>query len=106
MLDTLFATPSNHRVHHGSDPKYLDRNYGEVLIIWDRLFGTYQAEEDEPTYGVVDRLESYNPVTIELAGLRWFRQKWRNAAGWRQKLGCLWRPPGWRVGDATPRRPS
>lgn len=52
ILDRFLATPSNHRVHHGADPKYLDSNYGEVLMIWDRIFGSYTAEEEEPTYGL------------------------------------------------------
>lgn len=103
VLDAVLATPSNHRVHHGSDEKYLDRNYGEVLILWDRLFGTYQREEEEPTYGVVDRLESYNVVTIETAGLRWFARKLRSMPTWADRLRCLVYPPGWYPdGFATP----
>ncbi len=102
VLDAIFATPSNHRVHHGSDPKYLDRNYGEVLIIWDRLLGTYQREEEEPTYGVTDRLDSYNPVTIEFAGLRWLRRRVAAAPGWRAKLACLVLPPGVDVAAQSP----
>lgn len=93
-LDKILATPSNHRVHHGSDPKYLDRNYGEVLILWDHLFGSYQAEEETPTYGVTDKLESYNPVTIEIAGWRWLSQKMARLQGW-DKVRCLVMPPGW-----------
>lgn len=76
-LEWVFATPSNHRVHHGSDPKYIDKNYGEVLIVWDHLFGTYQAEEEEPTYGLVKPLRSYNPFWIEVAGLAWLAERVR-----------------------------
>ena len=94
-LDALMATPSNHRVHHGSDPEYQDRNYGEVLMIWDHLFGTYQAEDHPPTYGVTEPLETHNPLKIELAGLGWLRQKWRRMPTLRDKVHCLWRPPGW-----------
>ena len=61
-LDWLLATPSNHRVHHGREPKYIDRNYGEVLMIWDHLFGTYQREEEEPSYGVIVPIETYNLI--------------------------------------------
>ncbi|CAM2010019.1 sterol desaturase family protein [Acanthopleuribacter pedis] len=57
----VFNTPSHHRVHHGRDPKYIDKNHGGTLIIWDRLFGTFQAEEEEPTYGITKPLESWNP---------------------------------------------
>jgi sterol desaturase/sphingolipid hydroxylase (fatty acid hydroxylase superfamily) len=94
-LDWLLATPSNHRVHHGFAPKYIDRNYGELLMVWDRLFGTYQAEEEEPDYGVVHPIHTYNPVWIQLAGWRWMMQKIKSARGWRDKLRCLYRPPEW-----------
>lgn len=94
-LDLILATPSSHRVHHGSDPKYLDRNYGEVLMIWDHLFGTYQPEEEEPTYGVTDPILTFNPVLIEVAGLRWLARKMRAASTWGDRLRCLTHPPDW-----------
>ncbi len=94
-LDWLLATPSNHRVHHGADDKYLDKNYGEVLIIWDRLFGTYQQEQEEPTYGVTERIETYNPLEIEVAGFKWFARKLRRATNWRDWWLCFVMPPGW-----------
>lgn len=52
LLEWVLNTPSNHRVHHGRDPKYIDRNHGGTLMVWDRLFGTYQTEEEEPVYGI------------------------------------------------------
>src|SRR5688572_1306915 len=61
-LEWVLNTPSHHRVHHGSDPKYLDRNYAGVLIIWDRVFGTFLEEDEEPTYGVTEQVESWDPV--------------------------------------------
>ena len=64
MLDRIFNTPSNHRVHHGCDEKYLDKNYGGVLIIWDRMFGTYQAEEERPRYGLTRNFDSVNPLLV------------------------------------------
>ena len=94
-LDWLIATPSNHRVHHGCDEKYLDRNYGEVLMIWDRLFGTYQAEEEDPLYGVIVPIDTYNPVSIQFVGLRRLAHKIRKAKHWSDKLRCLYMPPGW-----------
>ncbi len=100
-LDWLLATPSSHRVHHGVEPKYIDRNYGEVLMIWDHLFGTYQAEEEEPTYGVTTPIETYNPVRIEVAGLRWLRAKIRKQKRPSDKLRCLVRPPEWSSDSAT-----
>lgn len=95
-LDAFFATPSNHRVHHGSNPKYIDRNYGEILIVWDRLFGTYQKEEEEPTYGVTEPIDTYNPFKIEVAGIQWFLQRFRSATNWQDKLRYLWKPPDWK----------
>ncbi len=63
-IEYFFVTPSHHRVHHGRNPKYLDRNYGSTLIIWDRMFGTFQEEEERPDYGVTKPLESNNPVKL------------------------------------------
>ncbi len=94
-LDWLVATPSNHRVHHGRNPKYIDRNYGEVFMIWDHLFRTYQAEEEEPDYGVVQPIDTYNPLWIEVAGLRWLAKKMRSARNWRDRIRCLHMPPEW-----------
>jgi sterol desaturase/sphingolipid hydroxylase (fatty acid hydroxylase superfamily) len=94
-LDELIATPSNHRVHHGSEPKYLDRNYGETLMVWDRLFGTYQAEEQEPTYGVTEPINTSNPLRIQVAGILWLRHKMSKTPYVRQKLACLVMPPEW-----------
>ena len=61
-LEGILNTPANHRVHHGCDPKYLDKNYGGILMLWDRLFGTYQAEEERPRYGLARDFDSVNPL--------------------------------------------
>jgi len=63
-LEWIFNTPSHHRVHHGSNPQYIDRHYGGVLIIWDRLFGTFEAEQDTVVYGLTNNVNSFNPLTI------------------------------------------
>lgn len=64
-IEYIFVTPSHHRVHHGRDDKYLDRNYGSSLIIWDRMFGTFQPEEETPDYGILKPVQQkYNPVTL------------------------------------------
>jgi len=94
-IDWLFATPSNHRVHHGSNDKYLDKNYGEVLMIWDHLFGTYQAEEEEPSYGVTDPINTNNPLRIEVAGILWFANRINNAKTLPGKLLSILMPPEW-----------
>ena len=75
-IEFVFTTPSHHRVHHGCDPKYLDRNYSGFLILWDRLFGTFQAEEEEPTYGTTTQLASWNPLE---AMVRFPVDLWRHA---------------------------
>ncbi len=107
-LDWLLATPSNHRVHHGSNDKYLDRNYGEVLMIWDHLFGTWQREEETPTYGVTEPIDTCNPLRIEVAGLQWLARKMGRASGPWDRLRCLFMPPGWEPDAAAraPRSPS
>jgi sterol desaturase/sphingolipid hydroxylase (fatty acid hydroxylase superfamily) len=101
-LDWVFATPSNHRVHHGSDEKYIDKNYGEVLILWDRLLGTYQAEEEEPIYGVTTPINTCHFVRVELAGLQWMRGKISDAGSWQDKVRCFFMPPEWLPQKATP----
>ncbi|MBL3654764.1 sterol desaturase family protein [Fulvivirga sediminis] len=63
-IEYIFTTPSHHRVHHSSDAKYLDKNYGSTLIIWDRIFGTFQPEEERPKYGLTEPVNTYNPITL------------------------------------------
>ena len=94
-LEQVLATPANHRVHHGRQPKYLDRNYSQVTLLFDRLFGSFQAEEEEPDYGLVTRLETLNPIEHHLVGFRWLWQQVRSAPDWRAGLNYLVKPPGW-----------
>ncbi len=96
FLDTLFATPSSHRVHHGSESHCIDRNFGEVLMLWDHLFGTYAAEREEPLYGVTVPIETVNPLKIQVAGLKWFISRIRRAQGLRETAECFYRPPEWK----------
>jgi sterol desaturase/sphingolipid hydroxylase (fatty acid hydroxylase superfamily) len=63
-IEFIFTTPSHHRVHHARNGKYLDRNYGSTLIIWDRIFGTFQPEEEQPEYGITKPVNSYNPIYL------------------------------------------
>ncbi len=74
-IEYIFVTPSHHRVHHGRNDKYLDRNYGSTLIIWDRIFGTFQLEEERPHYGITKPVGSYNPITLNFH--EW-RDIWRD----------------------------
>lgn len=95
VIEYVFNTPSHHRVHHGANNPYLDRNYGGILIIWDRLFGSY-AEETEPVcYGLTKNIDTDNPVKVnyhEFAVM--VRDVW-HATTWRGRVGYLLRPPGW-----------
>ncbi|MEX1266672.1 MAG: sterol desaturase family protein [Woeseia sp.] len=102
-LDRLFVTPSNHRVHHAQNEIYIDRNYGGILIVWDRLFGTFQEErDDEPVvFGVRKPLASWNPFW---ANVQVYDDLWRDARRtrrWRDKLGIWFRRTGWRPADVS-----
>jgi sterol desaturase/sphingolipid hydroxylase (fatty acid hydroxylase superfamily) len=91
-IEWVFVTPSYHRVHHGSNPEYVDKNYGNFLIIWDRLFGTFQPEVAQVQYGLLTNINTYNPLRIAFAEwLRLFRQSLsaRSAA----QLWQLWLLP-------------
>ena len=95
VLDSIFATPSAHRVHHGSEARYIDRNYGEILMVWDHLFGSFAYEDKEPLYGVTVPIETVNPIKIQVAGVRWFIEKLRKAPRVADKLRCFYLPPEW-----------
>jgi alkylglycerol monooxygenase len=94
-FELIFNTPSHHRVHHGRNPKYLDKNHAGVLIVWDKLFGTYQKEEEHPTYGITRPTESFNPVWAHVQPFSRLFQDVRSIPGWGDKLLFLLKPPGW-----------
>lgn len=98
-LEWVLNTPSHHRVHHGCDDKYLDKNYGGVLIIWDRLWGTFQAEEETPRYGLKRDFNSRNPLTVWFSEWPSLVSDLMKAKSIGEALGYLFRRPGW-----TPRR--
>lgn len=91
----VFNTPSHHRVHHGSDPIYLDKNYGGILIVWDRMFGSFQEEQHRPTYGLTVPVETYNVFALQFGEYGRVWRDVRNAVRWRDRLGYLLGPPGW-----------
>lgn len=95
-LEWIFNTPSHHRVHHGSDASYLDRNHGGILIVWDRLLGTFEEESHTPTYGLTKNLESFHPMTIAFHEWVAIARDLREARSARDALGFLLGPPGWR----------
>jgi len=96
-LEWIFNTPSHHRVHHARNPRYIDRNYGGVLIVWDRLFGTFVPEnrEEAPEYGIRRQVNTDNPLrTIFHEWIAMLRDAMRPGP-WRLRLAHLWRPPEW-----------
>lgn len=94
-LEYVLNTPSHHRVHHGSDLKYLDKNHGGVLIIWDRLFGTFQAEEHRPTYGLTRNIESFNPFVVAFKTWEDLVKKALSTRSLKIGLQYFIKPPGW-----------
>jgi sterol desaturase/sphingolipid hydroxylase (fatty acid hydroxylase superfamily) len=91
----IFNTPSHHRVHHGSNAQYLDRNYGGILIIWDRIFGSFEPEGERVKYGLTKNIHTFNPLKV-------FAHEWiaiwrdvRGAKSRRERLGYMFRGPGW-----------
>src|SRR4051812_3413089 len=97
-LELIFNTPSNHRVHHAVQPEYLDRNYGGVLIVWDKLWGTYAEEQaDAPiTYGLVHQIHTNNPVKIAFSEWLEMLKDVRSAKNYREAFGYMFRAPGWK----------
>jgi sterol desaturase/sphingolipid hydroxylase (fatty acid hydroxylase superfamily) len=94
-VEWLFNTPSHHRVHHGSDVKYLDRNHGGILIVWDRLFGTFQEEEERPRYGLRRNLRTYNPFRIAFHEWSDLLRDVAMPNPPAVRLRYLFGPPGW-----------
>lgn len=94
-IELVFNTPSHHRVHHGSDPEYLDKNYAGILIIWDRMFGTFQPELHRPTYGLTKKVETYNLLKLQYGDYAQITRNVRNAGSWRERAGYVFGPPGW-----------
>jgi sterol desaturase/sphingolipid hydroxylase (fatty acid hydroxylase superfamily) len=98
-LEWVLNTPSHHRVHHGKNPKYVDRNHAGVFIVWDRWFGTFKQEEEEPVYGITTPIRTFDPVRATL-------YHWLEMAGtaartrrWADRLRIFTKPPGWRPAE-------
>jgi len=92
-LEGVLNTPSHHRVHHARNPQYLDRNYGAMLIVWDRLFGTFVAESERPRYGITTPLRSFNPLWAQVHYWVDLARLSRAARGWRDRLAVWLEPP-------------
>ncbi len=94
-FEFIFNTPSHHRVHHGVNPKYIDKNHGGALIIWDRLFGSFQEEEESPIYGITTPLKSWNPVWANFHYYIELFQASKNFTSIKDKIKLIFAKPGW-----------
>ncbi|MEV8527368.1 MULTISPECIES: sterol desaturase family protein [unclassified Streptomyces] len=100
-FEFVFNTPSHHRVHHASQGSYLDRNFGGVLIVWDRLFGTFVAETERPVYGLTKNIRTYNPLKVASHEYVAIAKDIKTAGSWSERAGRVFRGPGWRPQDRT-----
>jgi sterol desaturase/sphingolipid hydroxylase (fatty acid hydroxylase superfamily) len=94
-FEYIFNTPSHHRVHHGRDPKYIDKNHAGSLIIWDKMFGTFQAEEERPTYGITKPINSWNAVWANFSHYAVMAHEIRTIPKWTDRVKYLFKKPGW-----------
>ena len=95
LLEEVLNTPSHHRVHHGSNVAYLDKNHAGVLIIWDRLFGTFAREEDKVVYGLTTNLHTFQPLRVGFHEVAAIARDVARAPTIRAKLGYVFAAPGW-----------
>ena len=94
-FEAQMNTPSHHRVHHGSNPQYLDRNHGGILISWDKAFGTFEPEDEKVVYGLTKNLHTFSPLSIIFREYRDIVRDVFRAKGWRNRLSFVFRGPGW-----------
>lgn len=93
-IEWFFTTPSHHRVHHGKNEKYLDKNYGSTFIIWDRLMGTFQPEEEQAIYGIIDQPTGYNPIKLVFHVWSDIFRDLKGAQSFGEAWNIVWQPPG------------
>jgi sterol desaturase/sphingolipid hydroxylase (fatty acid hydroxylase superfamily) len=94
--EAVLNTPSHHRVHHGSNKQYLDRNHGSILIVWDRLFGTFEPEDDRVVYGLTKNVATFDPLRVAFHEHVEMLRDVARATTWRERLSYVVRHPGWR----------
>jgi sterol desaturase/sphingolipid hydroxylase (fatty acid hydroxylase superfamily) len=102
-IESIFNTPSHHRVHHGSNDIYLDRNYAGILIVWDRMFGTFQGEEEPVRYGLTTNIRTFSPPTVAFHEWQAVWRDVREARNWRERFGYAFGGPAWKPGGAGER---
>jgi sterol desaturase/sphingolipid hydroxylase (fatty acid hydroxylase superfamily) len=100
VFELVLNTPSHHRAHHGSNQVYLDRNYAGILIVWDRLLGTFQAETERVRYGLTKNIETHNPARVAFHEYAAIVRDVRASRTWRERLGYVFGGPGWTPGAA------
>jgi len=100
-IEFIFNTPSHHRVHHGTDLKYLDKNHAGILIIWDRIFGTFKKEEQRPVYGLTRNIGSFNPVIVAFKTWSDLFEKAGASGSFRNAINYFIQPPGWSHDGST-----
>jgi alkylglycerol monooxygenase len=106
FIEKFMVTPSHHRVHHGRDPKYIDRNHGGAFIVWDMMFGTYQEEQETPTYGITSPVKSWNPVWANFSHYKIMLHELKQISGFIDKIKYLFYKPGWFPKDLGGYRPA
>ena len=97
-IEFIMNTPSHHRVHHGSNKQYLDKNYGGTLIIWDRLFGTFEPEDERVVYGLTHNIDTFNVVKVAFNEFIAIGRDMVSARTFRDACGYMFRGPGWQPG--------
>ena len=102
VFDRIFSTPSNHRVHHATNARYLDRNYGAILVVWDRMFGSFEPESERCVYGTVTPLQGFGTFEAVLGPYRDLLAKCRRMRGWRDRLRAVFGAPGWEPAGSIP----
>jgi sterol desaturase/sphingolipid hydroxylase (fatty acid hydroxylase superfamily) len=105
-LENVLNTPSHHRVHHGSNRQYLDRNHGSILIVWDRLFGTFEREGDPVVYGLTKNINTFNPIRIATHEHAAMLRDVARSQSWRERLAHVLRGPGWSEAHSAPLTPN
>lgn len=100
-LEWIMNTPSHHRVHHGSNVEYLDRNYAGIFIIWDRVFRSFQSEETPVDYGLTKNIHTFNPIRIAFHDWAAMFRQAANASSWREVVGYVFGRPGWSPDGST-----
>ena len=108
VLDYILVTPSNHRVHHAQNQRYIDKNYGGVLILWDRMFGTFEDERDDDpvVFGVRKPLGNWNPFWANFQIYNYLLFDARHTKAWKDKFGIWFRRTGWRPADVAEQFPK